>query len=75
MWLEATLITGRKHQIRASLSYLHHPIINDVKYGAKQETKKYMIALYATTLIFHQLPDHLSYLNEKIIKIPENIIK
>lgn len=74
-WLETTLITGRKHQIRASLSYLNHPIINDVKYGAKQETKKYMIALYATTLIFHQLPDHLSYLNEKTIKIPENIIK
>ncbi len=76
-WLEVTLITGRKHQIRASLSYLHHPIINDVKYGAKQEKKKYMIALslYATTLIFHQLPEHLSYLNEKIIKIPKNIIK
>ncbi|ELL44990.1 pseudouridine synthase [Spiroplasma melliferum] len=74
-WLEVTLITGRKHQIRASLSYLHHPIVNDIKYGAKQETKEYMIALYATTLIFHQLPDHLSYLNEKIIKIPENIIK
>ncbi|PQP78742.1 RluA family pseudouridine synthase [Spiroplasma sp. ChiS] len=74
-WLEVTLITGRKHQIRASLSYLHHPIVNDIKYGAKQETKEYMIVLYATTLIFHQLPDHLSYLNEKIIKIPENIIK
>ncbi|WP_338956285.1 RluA family pseudouridine synthase [Spiroplasma endosymbiont of Polydrusus cervinus] len=74
-WLEGTLITGRKHQIRASLSYFHHPVVNDVKYGAKQITKAYMIALYATTLSFHNLPDHLAYLNEKVIKISENIIK
>lgn len=74
-WLEVTLGTGRKHQIRASLSYLQHPIINDVKYGAKRITKEYMIGLYATTLMFHQLPEHLGYLNEKVIKIPENIIE
>ncbi len=74
-WLEGTLITGRKHQIRASLGYFHHPVVNDVKYGAQQITKAYMIALYATTLSFHKLPDHLSYLNEKVIKISENIIK
>lgn len=74
-WLEATLITGRKHQIRASLSYLRHPIINDVKYGGKRITKEHMIALYATTLVFHKLPNYLRYLNEKVIKITENIIK
>ncbi|WP_338954970.1 hypothetical protein [Spiroplasma endosymbiont of Polydrusus cervinus] len=34
-WLEGTLITGQKHQIRASLSYFHHPVVNDVKYGVK----------------------------------------
>ncbi|WHQ37536.1 RluA family pseudouridine synthase [Spiroplasma sp. SV19] len=74
-WLEITLGTGRKHQIRASLSYLKHPIINDVKYGATRVTKAYLIALYATTLTFHQLPAPLEYLNEKVIKIPENIIE
>ncbi|MBH8623327.1 MULTISPECIES: RluA family pseudouridine synthase [Spiroplasma] len=74
-WLEVTLGTGRKHQIRASLSYLQHPIINDVKYGAKRIAKKYMIGLYATTLVFHQLPEPLEYLNEKVIKILENIIE
>lgn len=74
-WLEVTLGTGRKHQIRASLSYLQHPIVNDVKYGAKRVTNKYMIGLYATTLVFHQLPAPLEYLNEKVIKILENIIE
>ncbi|WP_425379593.1 pseudouridine synthase [Spiroplasma endosymbiont of Stenodema calcarata] len=75
VWLEVMLGTGRKHQIRATLSYLQHPVVNDVKYGAKKITKEYMIALYATTLTFHSLPEHLEYLNEKVIKISENIIK
>ncbi len=30
--LEITLITGKKNQIRASLSYIGHPIIGDKKY-------------------------------------------
>ena len=30
-----TLFTGRTHQIRVHMSYLHHPLIGDVKYGGK----------------------------------------
>lgn len=32
---EATLITGRRHQIRISLATLGHPIYGDVNYGSK----------------------------------------
>ena len=36
-YLDLTLVTGRTHQIRVHLSYLHHPVFNDTLYGAKQE--------------------------------------
>lgn len=35
--LDIKLITGRFHQIRAQLSNIGHPIVNDVKYGAKKD--------------------------------------
>lgn len=34
--VEVKLITGRSHQIRASLSYIGHPIVGDLKYGGKK---------------------------------------
>lgn len=34
--LAVLLKTGRYHQIRAQLSYFGHPIVGDVKYGAKK---------------------------------------
>lgn len=34
-FLELTLQTGRTHQIRCHLSYIHHPLIGDDLYGAK----------------------------------------
>lgn len=34
--VEVELITGRSHQIRASLSFIKHPIAGDVKYGGKK---------------------------------------
>lgn len=33
MLIEAHLHTGKSHQIRATLSYIGHPILGDVKYG------------------------------------------
>lgn len=32
--------TGRKHQIRASLSYINHPIVGDLDYGSEEELKE-----------------------------------
>ena len=31
------LTTGRTHQIRVHMSHLNHPLVGDVKYGAKEE--------------------------------------
>ena len=50
--LKIKLGTGRSHQIRAQLSAIGHPIVGDVKYGAKEVLKDQSIALAATSLTF-----------------------
>ncbi len=37
--LEVQIKTGRKHQIRCHLAYIHHPIAGDTMYGFKDSTK------------------------------------
>lgn len=49
--LEARLITGKPHQIRASLSFLGHPIVGDQKYGAKKGRAKRQL-LHAARIVF-----------------------
>lgn len=62
--VECQLITGRKHQIRATLQFLNLPIVGDTKYGSTIVTDK-KIALYAYYLSFNDLTELLSYLNDK----------
>jgi 23S rRNA pseudouridine1911/1915/1917 synthase len=50
--LEITLLTGRKHQIRAQLSAIGCPIIGDVKYKAKKAFEEHRILLHAYKLSF-----------------------
>lgn len=45
------LKTGRYHQIRAQMAAIHHPIVGDLRYGAK-EGDGVMIHLHSATLIF-----------------------
>ena len=45
------LETGRKHQIRAQMSYIGHPIVGDGKYGAPQILRD--IPLHSHMLEFH----------------------
>lgn len=50
--LNIELLTGRKHQIRAQLSAMGHPIVGDVKYGASAPLKNASIALQSCLLSF-----------------------
>ena len=42
--------TGRSHQIRVQLAGIGHPVLGDVKYGAKEPLPGGVIALYARVL-------------------------
>ncbi len=48
--IDIELMTGRFHQIRCSMSYLHHPLIGDVKYGYKGKKKKMELQAYRLVL-------------------------
>ena len=50
--LEINLLTGRKHQIRAQLSAIGHPIKGDLKYGAKRSNPDGSISLQAHKIEF-----------------------
>lgn len=65
----AELKTGRTHQIRASFSAIGHPLVGDVKYGAKKDGKKTYQNLRAKKIIFDFKTDSgiLDYLKGKEI--------
>lgn len=64
-WIEkgkkyAELVTGRKHQIRASLSKLGYPIYGDRRYGGKPAERVY---LHCFSVTLKGLKGELEYLN------------
>ena len=65
--LEANLVTGKTHQIRAHIAYFGFPIVGDNKYG-KSESK--ILHLTANYLAFNFKKDSiLYYLNTKNFEI------
>lgn len=71
--LEIDLQSGKSHQIRTSLAYIHHPLLGDVKYGGKKN-EKMLLPLCACELYF---PENLTvktldYMRGKRIKLPYN---
>ncbi|MDO6856275.1 RluA family pseudouridine synthase [Mesomycoplasma ovipneumoniae] len=65
----AILHTGKKHQIRVTLSHLGFPIFGDEKYNGEQKNRLF---LHSFSLKFNNLDSFLSYLNgKKIVSKPE----
>ncbi|MDD2459110.1 MAG: RluA family pseudouridine synthase [Eubacteriales bacterium] len=53
-WVLIELLTGRHHQIRVQLSHLGCPILNDIKYGGRdQKQEQGQLALQAASLTFY----------------------
>jgi 23S rRNA pseudouridine1911/1915/1917 synthase len=50
--IECRLLTGRTHQIRAHMAYIHHPVFNDELYGSYDGYKNYGQFLHAHYLSF-----------------------
>ena len=50
--LDVELETGRKHQIRAQLAHVGHPIVGDRLYGARRSGDSAAIALCSVSLAF-----------------------
>jgi 23S rRNA pseudouridine1911/1915/1917 synthase len=68
--LEVNLLTGRKHQIRAQLSNIGHPIKGDLKYGARRSNPDGGISLQAHSIRFIH-PVSKEEINLTIDPLPE----
>ena len=68
--LEAELVTGRTHQIRAHFASVGHPLVGDGKYAVNREDRKMGFTsqeLYSYKLEFlADEPSHLDYLEGRV---------
>ncbi len=75
--VEAELITGRPHQLRAHFAFINHPILGDVKYTNNKQNEKYKKhksqLLCSYKLIFNLKSDaeNLNYLNGKTFEVED----
>lgn len=74
--VEAALVTGRTHQIRAQMAYIDCPLLGDGKYGSNKINKEYGIktqALYSYKLKFRFSggAGALDYLNGREFEIKD----
>lgn len=73
--LEVELVTGRTHQIRATMDHIGHPIVGEGKYGVAANTlgfKHQALCAYSLTFRFVGEPTHLEYLNNRTFRLQEN---
>lgn len=74
-YVQAQLGTGRKHQIRATLSAYKMPIVNDFRYDGIKLNSQKQIYLKAFKLKFDQLNSPIHYLSRRTFKIDWNDLK
>ncbi len=68
--LRIKLITGKTHQIRASLAAVGHPLICDVKYGGRKIAGQRHFFLHAYQVHFPVMEGELSQLSDKTFSAP-----
>lgn len=75
--VEVELHSGKSHQIRALMSWLGHPLLGDVKYGARKTKEKTYQALCAYHVAFHFQGDAccLQYLNGRAFELQDTDIE
>ena len=69
--LKVHLITGKTHQIRAHLASIGHPVIGDLKYGAKKQKGGGRLLLHAHRICFadgQEITAPLPHVFEKALK-------
>lgn len=74
-YVEVQLHTGKSHQIRAVMAYLHHPLFGDVKYGAQKNQRKDFQALCAYKVHFNFDDDLLSAISQQTFTLTHHHIK
>ena len=80
--LDAQLVTGRTHQIRAHMSYIRHHVVGDIKYGDykvnnyfKKEFNFENQFLHSYKLVFSDIKGTFNYLSNKefIAELPTEL--
>lgn len=72
--VEAELLTGRTHQIRAQFAATGHPLIGDTKYGKAKDGHGFTwqaLCSYKLTFRFENDAEHLAYLNGKSFSVKD----
>ncbi|MDO4500143.1 MAG: RluA family pseudouridine synthase [Erysipelotrichaceae bacterium] len=64
-FLDVNLLTGRTHQIRVHMSFIHHPVLNDPKYGGPyiDETGQFLHA-YSLSFIHPRTNERVEFKTE-----------
>lgn len=71
-FIEIEILTGKKHQIRATMSYLKTPLVGDKKYGSKQNPYR-RVMLHAYKIIFNHPVNNKTIIIET--NVPSNFTK